>query len=329
MRRTVALHDAAGQQATVATIVCVGALLLLAACGQEHERRAAVPSWAHVNPLQVGAAQRRGWPVALENDLGMRFVLLPPGQFLMGPRSSDDGAEEGAQHLVVLPDAFYVQVTEVTNAQYRHWRSGHHSRPDRPYKDAAINASFDSDDRPVVMVTWEDARGFCRWLTERAPGRIYGFLTEAEWEYACRAGTQGRWYFGDSEADLGRYENVWDLSGLVSAPTRGGAFRTDDGAMFTAPVASYRPNPFGLYDMLGNVSEWCLDWLGPLDKDRAVDPQGPEQGTRRSTRGGSCYASADTVRASNRFGLEPLDRNEFTGIRVAMTPDADPRPRAP
>ncbi len=173
-----------------------------------------------------------------------------------------------------------------------------------------------ADERPVNNVTWFDAVRFCNRLSEReglsACYRIdrvkvswdgtadgYRLLTEAEWEYACRAGTQTRWSFGEDESLLAQY--AWFAENSDGKPQ---------------PVGKLQPNPFGLYDMHGNVWEWCWDWYGPYRKRERTDLVGPQEGNRRMLRGGSFnYLTPRFLRSACRDSFEPSDRNEFIGFR--------------
>jgi formylglycine-generating enzyme required for sulfatase activity len=157
------------------------------------------------------------------------------------------------------------------------------------------------DDEPVVQVTWNDAAAFCRWLSQQ-DGRPYRLPTEAEWEYACRAGTTTRWCMGDDPAELGQY-----------------AWVRDDAGSSTHAVGDKKPNGFGLYDMHGNVWEWCLDRFGRYPKSPGVDidPSGPTTGWVRILRGGACsYAQVDRTRSAMRLSRKPSYAYNKYGFRV-------------
>ena len=163
---------------------------------------AAVPSWAHVAPEQIAEARKYGVPVAFENSIGMRFVLIPAGTFLMGsPEAEVGGGDREAQRQVVLTKPFYMQVTEVTNAQYLRCVPSHPTR-------SLYNCGLAPERLPASWITWYAATEFAAWLREREPSRLYALPTEAQWEYACRAGSRGRFWWGDSEAEAGKYENA-------------------------------------------------------------------------------------------------------------------------
>jgi formylglycine-generating enzyme required for sulfatase activity len=147
-----------------------------------------------------------------------------------------------------------------------------------------------SDSHPVVSVSWEDAVAFCRWLSKKE-GREYRLPTEAEWEYACRAGTTTRYHNGDDPESLVKVANVLDVTAKSKYPSWTSALSASDGYAHTSPVGSFQPNAFGLHDMHGNVWEWCQDWYDVeyYSKSPASDPPGPKTGDRRLFRGGCWY----------------------------------------
>jgi formylglycine-generating enzyme required for sulfatase activity len=177
---------------------------------------------------------------------------------------------------------------------------------------------------PVVNVSWSDAVAFCRWLSKKE-GKTYRLPTEAEWEYACRAGTTTRFSFGDADADLKEYANVADRSLKekfdATAYSDYGFMDWDDGYPFTSPVGSFKPNVWGLYDMHGNVCQWCRD---SFDKDyyRHSPKEDPEctQGDARVLRGGSWYLDARFCRAANRYETKVLSGGVWVGFRVVFIP---------
>ncbi len=176
---------------------------------------------------------------------------------------------------------------------------------------------------PVVNVTWGDAAALCDWLSRRE-SRRYRLPTEAEWEYACRAGSRTRWHSGDDAEGLVEVANLFDAACRPLFPQfEKFALAGSDGFAFTAPVGSFRPNAWGLYDMHGNVWEWCADWYAddyyrhsPLD-----DPAGPESGELRIRRGGSWHSWPLYVRSAYRNWNAPDTRYVLLGFRVAA--DAD------
>ena len=155
---------------------------------------------------------------------------------------------------------------------------------------------------PVENVSWDDAVEFCRKLSGKE-GEKYGLPTEAQWEYACRAGSKTRFSFGDSDSSLG--DSAW---------------YSDNSNRTTHPVSQKKVNSFGLYDMHGNVWEWCSDWYGGeyYSSSPGVDPQGPSSGTYRVVRGGSWYYDPRYCRSASRFRVSPVDRSFNLGFRIVL-----------
>ncbi len=265
-------------------------------------RPAPVPPAPRPRPAPVPPAPR---PVALPvetNSIGMKLVLIPAGEFMMGSSDVPRGPLERPPHKVRITKPFYLGQYEVTVGQFRQFvtESGYTGARD-VWKTAFPSQT---DDQPVVEVNWDDANAFCDWLSKKE-GKEYRLPTEAEWEYACRAGTQTKWTFGDNQSELGDY--AWFNRNSLSQ---------------THPVGQKKPNAWGLYDMHGNVWEWCADWLGayyyassPVD-----DPNGPSSGTNRVLRGGSWVSAATNSRSANRYRLHPAARygNSY-GFRAART----------
>ena len=157
------------------------------------------------------------------------------------------------------------------------------------------------------------------WLS-RKEGKSYRLPSEAEWEYACRAGTTTRYYSGDDPETLAKVGNVADAALKVKFPSAKGLITASDGYAFTSPVGSFRPNAFGLYDMHGNAWQWCADWYGaeyyaasPVD-----DPKGPDSGSDRVIRGGGWYNYAGNCRSADRSNDSPEDRSYLLGLRVSL-----------
>jgi formylglycine-generating enzyme required for sulfatase activity len=227
---------------------------------------------------------------SLVNSIGMEMKLLHAGTFVMGA-AQDQG--DDVRHAVTLTRRFYLGVHEVTNAQWRRVMG-------------QVPSKWTDDDLPVEQVTWIEAVEFCEKLSalpeERMLGRVYRLPTEAEWEFACRAGTTARRSFGDDRSkDLDKH--AW------CAENAGGR---------THPVGQKLPNPFGFFDMYGNVWEWCSDWYGDLAGGRVTDPEGPALGALRVYRGGSWGSNADRCQSSNRDGYDPTHRQSHLGFRVAL-----------
>jgi formylglycine-generating enzyme required for sulfatase activity len=251
--------------------------------------------------LRAGSSAEAREPEQIPNSVGMKLVLIPAGEFWMGSPDSDQYAkdDEKPQHQVRITRPFYLGVTEVTQGQYR--------------SVTGMTPSYfkGSDDLPVEQVSWNDAIAFCNKLSDReglkpyyqsgagvpSGGDGYRLPTEAEWEYACRAGTTTRYSFGDDEASLGEYSWFGE----------------------THPVGQKRPNTFGLYDMHGNVAEWCWDGY---DKDSyrqspVVDATGLLQASSRVFRGGVWRFGPRYARSAARYRDAPDLRDYCVGFRLA------------
>ncbi len=220
------------------------------------------------------------------------FVYIQPGTFIMGSPKNEQGRSViEKQHQVTLTRGFYLQTTEVTQAQ---WRAviGRASNPSH-FRDCG-------DDCPVERVTWEDVQEFINKLNQIEGSNKYRLPTEAEWEYACRAGTTTRFSFGDDAALLGQY--AW--------------YNSNSGGR-THPVGQKKPNVWGLYDMHGNVFEWVQDWHGDYPSASVTDPTGPPSGARRVIRGGGWGVEPYGVRSAEHFWVAPDDWYFALGFRLA------------
>lgn len=249
------------------------------------------------------------------NSLGMRMVRIEPGQFVMGSREGGDFDERPA-HPVRITRPFYLGATEVTNAQYEAFD------PDHRRLRGKLGWSK-ADDEAVVFVSWHDAQRFCRWLSEKE-GRPYRLPTEAEWEYACRAGTTTAYHPGDRLDDKAFHKNVGES--WFPDPEQSRRFGPVPLVVGQTPA-----NPWGLFDMHGNVEEWCLDWYGPYERGEQVDPVGRVDGDFRVTRGGSHSTTLEYLRSANRSGTLPEDKSWLIGFRVAIgePPSGKPLPVPP
>ncbi len=181
------------------------------------------------------------------------------------------------------------------------------------------------DDHPVVQIVWQDATAFCDWLSQKE-GKRYRLPTEAEWEYACRAGTMSRYYNGNETEDITQIGNVADAAAKKVFPLWGESVKSSDGYVYTSPVGRFRPNNFGLYDMIGNVSEWCFDRHAAdyYEHSPRDDPQGPDKGDARVGRGGGFTRVAGS--RYRYYGIDTFRRPDW-GFRVvcetgAATSDA-------
>ena len=224
------------------------------------------------------------------NSIGMSFKSFPGGTFTMG-----DG---NTPHHVTLTQPFELGVYEVTQEQYEAVMGTNPSR-------------FKGSQNPVEQVSWDDAVEFCRKLSElpaeKKAGYVYRLPTEAEWEYACRAGTTTEYSYGDSDSKLGAYG--W---------YEGNSGRT------THPVGKKKPNAWGLYDMHGNVWEWCQDWYGNYPSGSVTDPTGPASGDDRVLRGGSFLYRSSLARSALRNSARPDSRSYSFGFRPARTHRSSP-----
>jgi formylglycine-generating enzyme required for sulfatase activity len=177
-----------------------------------------------------------------------------------------------------------------------------------------------ADDHPVVLVSWNDATKYAEWLGKK-DGHKYRLPTEAEWEYACRAGTRTQFFFGDDGSDMARFGNAADAS-FRRATGRKWGIKADDGYGFTAPVSHFQANRFGLYDMHGNVWQWCADRLGDYPPTRVTDPAGPSGNGIRVLRGGSWFSDPPIARSAHRYGYAENGRLGDAGFRLALDPSA-------
>lgn len=233
---------------------------------------------------------------AFVNSLGMTMLRIPAGEFVMGspiqePKRSDDET----QHEVVISKAFFMSRAEVTQRQWQVVMRTHPSK-------------FEGDDLPVESISWFEAAEFCRKLSERE-GIRYSLPTEAEWEYACRAGTATEFHAGgDISAAEANFNANYTYRGSASGVFRG----------TTVPVGTLAVNGWDLHDMHGNVSEWCQDWYAPYPDGKAVDPQGPEQGVGKVVRGGSWPAKPENCRSAARGGIAPDAKLNSVGFRVVV-----------
>jgi len=239
------------------------------------------------------------------NSIGMKLKLIPAGEFMMGSPVTEEGRlEDELQHRVRITKPFYLGVYEVTQAEYERVMGTNPSWHSENGKKADIVAGLDTSRFPVENVSWEEAVEFCRKLSalaeEKAAGRLYRLPTEAEWEYACRAGTTTRYSFGDDDASIGRY-----------------GWYGDNSDNRTHPVGEKEPNAWGLYDMYGNVFDWCQDWYdsGYYENSPTDDPNGPSSGTERALRGTSC--GCPPHRTAHRQSRPPQQRTPIWGFRVA------------
>lgn len=288
------------------------------------------------------------------NSIGVMLVFVPAGDFLIGAPDTDDLAQkdEKPQHRVRISRSFCLGEREITVAQFLAFvkqtgfktaaetdgkgSSGYDpARRGFEYNSAKYswrNPGYPQDDtHPVVNVNWQDTQAFCEWLSKKE-GRTYRLPTEAEWEYACRAGTTTRFTFGDAPEDLKAIANLgdqslakrWDTSTVKQYgvdPKIINFQLWDDGHAFTAPVGSFKPNALGLYDMLGNVGEFCSDWYQSdyYRESPESNPQGPrQQKEAHVVRGGTFLNGPTVVRTTSRIECRDGYRNYVIGFRVLL-----------
>ena len=254
-------------------------------------------------------AERTGPPQEITNSIGMKLKLIPAGSFQMGSPESEenrDGDEE--QHQVRLSQPFYLGVYEVTQAEYEQFMGKNLSYFSSNGRGNDQVQGKKTRRFPVEQVSWNDAVEFCKKLSAKE-GRTYRLPTEAEWEYACRAGTTTLFHFGST------------LNGGKANVDGNFPYGTEEKGPYlkrTTTVGSYSLNAFGLYDMHGNVWEWCQDWYGKdyYDKSPTTDPTGPSSGSSRVLRGGSWGNHPSLARSANRARRTPFFRNINYGFRV-------------
>jgi len=248
-------------------------------------------------PSQIQAFEK-----VFRNSLGMEFVLIPAGTFIMGSPSNEPkrGYSE-VRHQVVISKSFYMQTTEVTLKQWR----------------ALMGKKFFSKknvmgNMPVARVSWHDCIRFIKKLNAMSQWS-YRLPTEAEWEYACRAGSSTVYSWGNT-IDCGKA--MYSNNSLKSGDCLDYAKKRGLGVNSPAPVKSYPPNAWGLYDMHGNVWEWCQDWFGDYSASAIVNPVGPYSETKRIRRGGSWFKHGHSCRSANRNFGHPTNRLRTTGFRL-------------
>lgn len=290
------------------------------------------------------------------NSIGMTFAYIPRGSFLMGSSLNPDEVaqqlridpkevkDEFPRHKVTLTKPFGLATTEVTCEQFSLFaketgyrttseargRSGtftskggtvqHTASWRKPYIDQG-------EGHPVVHMSLHDTIAFCAWLSKRE-GRQYRLPTEAEWEYACRAGSTTVWSWGDSMEGGKAYANMADEAADRWMQQLGLTYedleaKWDDGFMYTSPVGSFKPNAWGLYDMQGNAWEWCSDLYGAYSKQAQIDPKGAKSGERRVLRGGSWSHVPWRCRPSRRLDPSPDHRFHHVGFRVVVDLEED------
>jgi formylglycine-generating enzyme required for sulfatase activity len=295
-------------------------------------------------PVPVQPGPRAGVPITspkFTNTIGMKFVRIEAGSFLMGSASSEPDHDEfdGPRHEVTLTKAFYLGAHHVTVKQFTAFVNDTGYMTDAEKAGGGFELRGDGSgyafvnrvawhhpgfaqgpDYPVILISWQDATAFCRWLSKKE-GRHYRLPTEAEWEYACRAGATTLYPWGDDPDDGKRFANVCDKDFKTQFPEWPDAiFHFSDGYAWTSPVGSFDPNALGLYDMIGNAWQWCSDADAAYGSAAATDPTGPTPtGTsKRIRRGGAFDVVPRSCRCSHRATAAPDLHNADVGFRVAM-----------
>jgi formylglycine-generating enzyme required for sulfatase activity len=280
----------------------------------------------------------------LLKSIAADMVSIPQGRFFMGRKANEAKgcSDELPRHAVQINYSFWMARTETTNAQYRIFYPQYRLKQWKGY-------DFNGTTQPAVRVNWHLATEYCEMITyrEKKAKRLpenyeYRLPTEAEWEYACRAGTETTYYWGNTFGEIGaKYANILDqrtakfidVNSGKNAPKR-------DGNFITAPVASYKPNAFGLYDMSGNVWEWCWDWYNPkayrelfyidpvqvqpvvsaLEKRGNFERISKIQTTTKVIRGGGCLSPAIDARSATRDAVLPEKKDLGIGFRIVLAP---------
>ncbi|MGA2230279.1 MAG: formylglycine-generating enzyme family protein [Tepidisphaeraceae bacterium] len=263
---------------------------IVACCGLAILALSACSTVVNESPTTSPSA-RETMTVDLGGGVSMDMVLIPAGSFTMGSDKGEDN--EKPVHKVTLTRPFYMGKYSVTQAQ---WQAVMGDNP----------SQFKGPTNPVEEVSWEDCQEFLQALAKKVPGKVFELPTEAQWEYACRAGTTTDYYFGDDPAKLGDY--AWYL---------------DNAGNHSHPVGQKKPNNWGLYDMHGNVCQWCADWFGSYAPGDATDPTGPTSGEAAVLRGESWVGLPHELRSAGRVATPIYYRNSHVGLRlVCLVPEA-------
>ena len=235
------------------------------------------------------------WNLKIIEKPVIEWADIPAGSFLIGSPSSEADRNEDEWQVKVHLDSFRMSRHEITFAQYDLFcEATGREKPD--------DNGWGRKNRPVMNVSWHDAKAFAEWMGARLP-------TEAEWEYACRAGTTTPFNTG---------ENITTFQANYNGKTPYKDFAEGEYRRETMPVGSFEPNAWGLYDMHGNVWEWCSDWYSAYPKKEQSNPQGPETGNSRVFRGGGWYSAGMMCRSARRYNLNPDFSYNFIGFRIVM-----------
>lgn len=308
--------------------------------------------WKRVGSLRQGAPVK-----TYSNSVSMNLQLILPATFIMGANPDEDGRQDEIQHRVTISKPFYLAETEVTVAQFRQFitesgrqqfaatserKTGAYVTDAERGRSLGLAAarggvstaknginSWDSaatwrtpgfpqtEKHPVVFVSWNDANEFCRWLSQKE-GKKYRLPTEAEWELGARAGTLEQYWWGNDVNDRRVLANLADVSYARKFPHRNFGLVINDNFIYTAPVATFKPNANGLYDVTGNVFEWVSDFWAPFTNDPLVNPAGPQLGRYRVAKGGAWASNPNDCRLAFRFREDPDLRFAGIGFRVLL-----------
>jgi formylglycine-generating enzyme required for sulfatase activity len=267
----------------------------------------------------------------------MQFVRIPAGEFMAGsPVSEKERSTNETPHQVRITKPFWLGATHVTVGQFaffanesgyrtlaetQGWTYGAWNEPGKKWNQLAggswRNPGFPQGiDHPVVCVNWHDATAFCNWLSAKE-GQKYRLPTEAEWEYACRAGKSTAYPWSNNPDDGQGWANCSDQT-AAGRFTLFPAFSWSDGYVYTSPVTAFQPNAWGLHDMIGNALQWCGDWFAEYPSGPVENPQGPPDGRERVLRGGSFIYGPRHCRCAFRGRNLPDFQNFYVGFRVLL-----------
>jgi len=270
---------------------------------------------ALVSAFSIEAQDKNDSPKEFTNSIGMKFVWIPPGTFLMGsPKEEKHRNPIETQHKVTLTKGFYMGVYTVTQEQWLKVMGGKNPSDFPKERWGGKDGKDKLSDKeqallPVDSVSWNDCQEFLQQLREK-DAQPYRLPTEAEWEYACRAGTATPFHFGETiSTDQANYDGD-----RVYGDGKKGIRRNK-----TAPGGSFPANAFGLHDMHGNLYQWCQDWYGDYPPGDVTDPQGPAKGQARVLRGGSWKSNPVSCRSAERLWYEPEVRFHLYGFRVCFS----------
>jgi formylglycine-generating enzyme required for sulfatase activity len=335
-RPTLGLHFSSGQPTlsltgAVETVYSIQYATNLSPTSHWTDRtlvQAQVGGTVWTDPSAPTPAQRFYRAVSVPTPADTNLVFIQPGTFTMGsPTNEAERLSDEVQHTVTISRGFWMGKHLVTQGDYLGVAGSNpsHFRNGTTALGGGTGGTITNELlHPVETVSWNDATNYCALRTqqERAGGRIptncvYRLPTESEWEYACRAGTTTAFYLGSSlQSGQANFNGVYEYDAVQGTTVNSSGINLGK----TTPVGSYAANPWGLYDMIGNVFEWCQDWYGTYPAGTAVDPQGPATGTYRVFRGGNWYYNALYCRSAYRYVDVPSDRYYYFGFRVVLAP---------